>query len=905
MHSPKGNSNRRRPSSSPVSHRGRMKPKYRMMVAGVLTSMALLVGIAGSAVQIGTAPSKAEAATTGAGYSGITPEGGYLGNYIVPDGSRAYCMDSSADWPSGSTGGGSIVSSLSMATGEPLSATVLQKLNYALSNWGQTGDATQAAAVDAYVYAYTSTWAHYNGQGYATGVHYINGNSAVQSVFDTIWNATEANAGAVQNAVSPSGSMSFSVDNNNYTGSLRVSGMPAAARINLTLTNGVFSDTGSATRNGVGNGTYGVRGTPPDGTTQYKISVVGNASFSNGYTFDPDVAIYYTGSQQRVIKGGTTTPNTSYWTMSASDPFDRSTVFSPIASTQVASRFVSSTASFSDMLTAGVAAGSEPWRQFQDGSYLPVVAKGTLYYLGADQPTTGASVPSDATAVGTASVTLRGPGTYSAPSVLPTDHKPGFYNWVWNISSADQSFVVQANLPANYAWSDQFGQTSETHVVAAQLSGASQVNAAQVGFGQTVSDALTVTLDQGPWPTIGGNPVPAHFQHKAYWVAGDTAPTAGAVVPSDATLFHTTDVTVTAPGTYSSDSVPAPPTSFGYLVNVWAIVQDGPGANYFADWNDGWATKGEVTQVVAPSVATQAVASVALGDEAGDTAIVSGPIPAPYCGTGAAATNCPNTVTFAAYLQKDLGAQPLCEPGNEVFNTGYTPDSDVSTGSTPAPTSTPIQRDPAFFFNKPVPVAATGSYPSAKAIFKSVGVYYWVATFRTGDGTVIHTGDCGDQTEKTVVAEDDVVTTATSLVSVGQAGHDTALVTGVIPTNATIEFAVYKQSGTTAICDSSNEVKVGTPHPLPATGQYVSDDYTFTQPGTYFWVETVRNARGEITHQGKCGADGETTNVAALAKTGSDTAAFTSIGITFGALLIGAGILLFAITRRTKRTSTK
>lgn len=884
-----------------------MKPKYRMMVAGVLTSMALLVGIAGSAVQIGTAPSKAEAATTGAGYSGITPEGGYLGNYIVPDGSRAYCIDSSADWPSGATGGGSIVSSLSMATGEPLSATVLQKLNYALSNWGQTADATQAAAVDAYVYAYTSTWAHYNGQGYATGVHYINGNSAVQNAFDNIWNATEANAGSVQNAVNPSGWMSLAVDNNNYNGTLTVTGMPGGARVNLTLTNGVFSDTGSATRNGVGNGTYGVRGTPPNNTSLYKISAVGNASFSNGYTFDPNVTIYYTGAQQRVIKGGTTTPHISYWTMSASDPFDRSTVFSPIATTQVTSRFVSSTAPFSDTLAAAVAAGSQPWRQFDDGSYFPIVAKGTLYYLGADQPTAGASVLAGATAVGTASVTLKGPGTYTAPSVLPADHNPGFYNWVWAISSADQSAFVQTTLPTNYAWSDQFGHAAETHVVASQLSGISQVNAAEVGFGQTVSDALTVTLDKGPWPTIGGNPVPAHFQQKAYWVAGDVAPTSGDVVPSGATLFHTTDVTVTAPGTYSSDSVSAPPTSPGYLVNVWAIVQDGPGANYFADWNDGWATKGEVTRVVAPSVTTQAVASVALGDEANDSAIVSGPIPAPYCGTGATETDCPNTVTFAAYQQKDLTAQPICDPSNEVFNTGYTADSEAtaSSGSTPAPTATPIQRDPAFFFNKPVPVNAAGSYPSAKVIFKTVGVYYWVATFRTGDGTVIHTGDCGEQSEKTVVAEDDIVTTATSLVSVGQSGHDTALVTGVIPTNATIEFAVYKQSSTTAICDSSNEVKVGTPHPLPETGQYLSDDYTFTQPGTYFWVETVRNARGEITHQGKCGADGETTNVAALAKTGSDTEAFTTIGFTFGGLLIVAGVLLFVIVRRSKRTQTK
>lgn len=112
------------------------------------------------------------------------------GNYIVPDGSRAYCMDSSADWPSGA----SVVGALAMATGEGLSPVVLQKFNYALSTWGQTGDATQAAAVNAYVYAYTSTWAHFNGQGYSSGMHYINGNAAVQGAFNYIWSTTEANA---------------------------------------------------------------------------------------------------------------------------------------------------------------------------------------------------------------------------------------------------------------------------------------------------------------------------------------------------------------------------------------------------------------------------------------------------------------------------------------------------------------------------------------------------------------------------------------------------------------------------------------------------------------------------------------------------------------------------------------
>lgn len=914
---------RGRHSWLPTSHRGKMTPKNRMVFAATITAVALVAGVASSAVQASTAPSKALAAQTGAGYSGITPYGGYLGSYIAPDGSKAICIDSSADWPSGATGGATIVSSLTTESGDPLSPSTLQKLNYATDHWLQSDDPTQTAAVNVYGYAYTSTKAHYNGQQFSSGAFYASGNPAITNTARAMWDQTEANAAAVQGAVPLSGSMYFDVDHsNNYNGSIVVTGMPAGARVNLTLTNGVFKDSGSRTRNAVGNGSYPVHGTPPDGDATYKISAVGDASMKNGFTYDANVTIYYTPGQQRIIKAGTKSDHIDTWRMTATDPFERSTLFSPIVTSKVESRFVADGDSFTDTLQASVAPGSQPWRQFTNGTGLSVVAKGTLYYLGAEQPAPGSEIPADATVVGTASVTLKGPGTYKAPSVLPADHKPGFYNWVWGITASDSSVVSQLYMPTNYSWADQSGLEAETHVVAAKLSGVSQVRDDVIGFSHLHQDTLTVTLDEGPWPTIGGQPIPAHFQNKTYWVAGDTEPVAGDTVPADAELFHTTDVTVTEPGDYTSDEFPAPPTTAGYLVNVWSIVQDGPGAGYFTDWTDGWATPGEVTRVSPPDIATEATASTALGDESSDTGIIGAPVPAPYCGTATpaeGATTCPNTVTYAAYLQEDLGEQPVCEASNEVFNTGYVPDTaelendpargpptDASTATpTPAPTKTPLVRDATYFYNKPIPVTEAGKYPSADVIFKKVGVYFWVITFRTGDGTIIHTGECGDPKEKTVVAEDDVVTKATPTVGVTQKGRDTALVTGVIPKNATLEFAVYKQSGSTPVCEASNEVEVGKPQPLPATGEYVSDDYTFNEVGTYFWVEIVRNARGEITHQGKCGAEGETTIVTALATTGSDEAAYLPIGIALASLFVGAGAVLFIVTRRTKRTTTK
>jgi len=900
-----------------------MKLKYRIAAFALSGLIAVGGGATAAVVQLSAVATKAEAATTGPGYSGITPDGGSLVLYGAPDGFQAACMDSTADWPSGATGPANLVGALSMATGEALSGTTLQKLNYALSRWGQTGDRNYAAGLAAYVYAYTSTWAHYNGQGYNTGTHYINGNRAVLGAFDDIWNQAEVSYGVPQNNVAPTGSMSFSVDNNNYTGTLRVVGMQPGSSVNLTLTNGVFTDTGSRTKNGVGNGTYPVKGTPGDGMTSYKISARGDGALQTGFTYDANVNVYYTGSQQRIIRGGTTSPYIERWTMTASDPVARSTVFSPIVTSKVESRFVADGDTFTDTLQASVAPGSQPWRQFEDGTGLSVVTKGTMYYVGAEQPAPGAEIPADATVVGTASVTLKGPNAYKAPSILPADHKPGFYNWVWGIDSKDQSLITQANIPANYSWADQSGLEAETHVVAAKLSGVSQVRDDVIGFSHLHQDTLTVTLDEGPWPTIGGQPIPAHFQNKSYWVAGDIEPVAGDTVPADAELFHTTDVTVTEPGDYASDEFPAPPTTAGYLVNVWSIVQDGAGAGYFTDWTDGWATPGEVTRVAPPKLSTQAVKSTAIGDPFHDTLTAEEPLPAPYCGDkkpDEGEASCPNTVTFAGYLQPKGAKQPVCTPQNMVLNTGYvaeTPAAEESSSPTstptPNPTSTPStvgeERDPAYFYNKPTVVDALGKFDSPKIITKWLGDISWVHTFRTGDGTVIDTGKCGEPSEMSNVAEGDISSTAVATATIGQEAWDVIHVKNVIPEGATIEAMVFKQTGPGAVCDESTLVWSSGLINAPKTDtDYYSNAHKKWIPselGRYFWVEIMRNARGEITHKGVCGAANEITDVIALAKTGSDTGAYLTIGITFGALLAGAGIVLLLVTRRTKRTTTK
>ncbi|MGO1852791.1 MAG: hypothetical protein ACTH0V_05210 [Microbacteriaceae bacterium] len=86
--------------------------------------------------------------------------------------------------------------------------------------------------------------------------------------------------------------------------------------------------------------------------------------------------------------------------------------------------------------------------------------------------------------------------------------------------------------------------------------------------------------------------------------------------------------------------------------------------------------------------------------------------------------------------------------------------------------------------------------------------------------------------------------------------------------------------------------------------RYQSPEYTPAEVGTYFWVETLQSADGDIIHRGDCGAPGETTVVIApadgagggnLAQTGGQTVAPWAI---IAALAVAAGITTVIVARR-------
>lgn len=813
-------------------------------------ALTLSVALIATALSLSTsADAPAAAATTGAGYSGITPYGGYLGNYIAPDGTRVYCMDSSRDWPSGATDGGNVVSSLATTWGDGLSATTIRKLNYALLKWGQTADPTNAAAVSAYVYAYTSSYARTNGAGYYAGAHYINGNGAVMAAYNVIWNEAEVDYAGPRD---PGASVTIEMANA-YDGSVTIDARPSQAAGRLTLHGAVVAGTG-ATSIAVRDGSVvPIRGVPGADASSYSIEA--SASFSLAMGAQQNLVVYSTGSQQRTIRGAFT-GSVSFGAQDKTDEI--ALTFEPVVQTQVAARFVGQGGGFVDGVTANTSTGS--WPNLESGEPAPVVATGTLYGPFTEQPDVAATAPADAPVVGHEKLTLTGPGDYRSAGTL-TAPTAGFYTWVWSIAATEQSDEVSALMPDDYSFADQFGLVAESHVVPMAVSAVSQVSATEIGFGAEVSDGLSVSLDEGAWLSAEGEPLEAVFEGTAYFVAGDAAPATSATIPAEATPIGSATIVAAAPGIYpASQPVTAPTATAGYITWVWRLSPTSEFSQYFEPWADQFGLPAETTRVAPPTVATQAVAASAIGDEVHDTALVGGVLPTE-----------PAYLVFEAYLQVS-GAEPLCDASTRVFDSSATP----------------------------VAVTQVGSYDSPVTRFTEYGTYFWVESLFSHDGELIHRGQCGADDETTLVAPGEVVTQAVSTILPGELAHDTAIVSGLVPRGSSLVFAAYSQVGVTdgPLCDSTTLVFTSEPLPIAKAGRYDSPETRLTATGRYYWVETLLDRNGEPLHIGKCGADTETTTVSVSSLANTGVPVLRSALVAAALLLLGITAIGAAMLRR-------
>ena len=137
-------------------------------------------------------------------------------------------------------------------------------------------------------------------------------------------------------------------------------------------------------------------------------------------------------------------------------------------------------------------------------------------------------------------------------------------------------------------------------------------------------------------------------------------------------------------------------------------------------------------------------------------------------------------------------------------------------------------------FSIPLTVAGNGDYTSDPFTPFVPGTYRWVASY-LGDGVNAPVSTaCNDPDESVVVtrALPSLVTRASPPVAVGGQITDTATLAGGIGPVGTIVFVVYGPDD--ANCSGSPAFSI--PLTVAGNGDYTSDPFTPSLPGTYRWV---------------------------------------------------------------------
>jgi len=423
-----------------------------------------------------------------------------------------------------------------------------------------------------------------------------------------------------------------------------------------------------------------------------------------------------------------------------------------------------------------------PWLNV-DGQPIPVILEGTLYQVpGTRPPAQNAAVDPDAVPIGAVTVTATGPGNYISPVV--TAPASGFVTWVWQVKKASQPDWVQPYLAAD--WSDDYGVPTESTSVRWPIHTTSELREYNVHPGGRAFDIVTVSR----FPADHGD-----FHGDGYWLpdVDELVHTVYGPFADDAVLTDDLDLSgapvltsITTParnGVYRlgyEDSDRITPTEPGYYVVVTSFIGDDrvqPYTSSPADILERFFVPPQHPPVTPPTVITQATPAALVGELFDNTALVQGTIP-----EGA-------TLVFRAYGPVPEGEAAVCEE--------------------------------AFYVSDPIPVTQPGVYRSGSTSVDEAGSVYWNA-----DGKVLVEGSCGAPGERTVVTEQPVGLTVTTLatptVVLGKPATDTAIVSGIVPEEATVAFEAYRQHGDAPVCTEEELVYSGEPIPLDGPGKYTS-----------------------------------------------------------------------------------
>ena len=741
-----------RPEGVVVSRRALGRTRTRSAAAVVLSVGVILCSAVPAIAVSGSSfgPAATEAGTLalqGPGFGTWDDRVGWQGGFVAPDGSLVFCAEPGEFNPSGVTTDGGFVTGVVSSTqhgdrtltaddGARLS-TIVAEANrlYAAGSLSDREASAVSFAVkfianpDAMFQSHSWTGGH-DLAGYVNWVLFGEiGGSEARAVADRAQAIIDSTAGITAGAVSGTGAVRFDVDHvNNYVGTVSVPEAPAGSTGTITLTNGVFVDSGSNVLVGATAGTpYAVRGVPPtaDGAP-YKIS--GTASFGSGY--DGSLHVWDTGTQQMTIGPG----NASSWTAVGEDPTERVATFQPIIVSE-APRFLEPGEPLIDTATPKLAADEDgvvnEWFKNSAGEYAPTTWTVKAWGVTSAPTETLNEVPADAVLYDTTTVTsgTKGPEagmTAEFSKTAPTDMA---IVYTWEFDAAAQPDTVQPLFGDHY-WMDLFGLLEETTFVVDATSTA-QISARPGEMSADVAHVTGVLPKEGLELQFEKYAVPMIQHDDGSWTVdgpegfdpASTDPADWAWVEDDANLLGTDSQVVTKAGDYTSKPLAtAPEGGLELWVHaLYTVPADGADRELVDRSEIGDASERTIVLDVSTKAqsSTGSTTGVKPGTPIWDTAEAWGWIP-----EGA-------TIEFAAY-RVPAGSDFTCTPDTRIWE------------------SEPVATDAGYFSEDNPQDVRSAEFTPGKVGYSSKVTF--IETTKDDQGRVISTGECGDPDETVTYA---------------------------------------------------------------------------------------------------------------------------------------------------------
>lgn len=375
----------------------------------------------------------------------------------------------------------------------------------------------------------------------------------------------------------------------------------------------------------------------------------------------------------------------------------------------------------SDTLTIGLP-DNGAWIRGDDGSRIPVTFTGTAFFVEGDTaPEFSETVPEGAEEIGTTTITVDEPGTYTSDE-LTAPLAQGWVTWVWRIDTDAQPEQYQGFVKE---WSDGFGLPDETTRVLAPVVTTNAQPGAKLGG--ELFDVATVTGRIPASPTtldFAAFKVPVVKNASGEWVIdypeGSTPGDLSWVCDAEPVFTTAEPIVVTAEGEYTSESfVPTEYSKYLWQESL-SVTPEGGEPTVVHTGLCGVAEESSVIVDVTTKAQTDdGNQTVDVGEMAWDKAILNGYVP-----EGA-------TVTIVGYQTSDT--TPVTE--------ACTADTQVFTW-----TSTPL----------PGGMAENLEIDSDKFAPKNLDAeskLYFVETTKDALGRTVSEGECGEPDETLSVAD--------------------------------------------------------------------------------------------------------------------------------------------------------